>query len=405
MGSNYNSLGSRVVRHFRHVIDGHRHIWLPGNYHDPLPAILPLQMPQSSSSQLKALPASSDKDQLNVLETSSADNSTILSTSVPPNQGIMTGTIPVSSESQKCGNNIFVSTIVKKPQEVKSSTSQSNTKNSVNTSGLTKNEENKSPNFSQQKSVFSHSHCQQQLEDSDSTSSISTSHNHIVLDSEKDSQALQNTGGPNSAPVFSNTGLETCEKGIKGVASVAMNDALKIRDVAANRRLSLSNVIPANLKDTDDDVDYHQSPQEQNHCFNQGNSASTSGNKIYQPSALNNPDNSSNRITTQRHLRSTDVAEVSFSSENEQNSLHQSGLTLHNSSCSYEKSNPISFANNFVQASNEVVLLSLDDLDAPEPATPYDSNSQDHLLSEARPDVIAENKFHSPRKKFKSDSS
>lgn len=35
MGESYDSLGSRVVRHFRHFIDGDRHLWLKGNYFDP----------------------------------------------------------------------------------------------------------------------------------------------------------------------------------------------------------------------------------------------------------------------------------------------------------------------------------------------------------------------------------
>lgn len=50
MASNYDSLGSRVVRNFRHVIDGNKHIWLKGNYRDPLPAVLPLPAPASESS-------------------------------------------------------------------------------------------------------------------------------------------------------------------------------------------------------------------------------------------------------------------------------------------------------------------------------------------------------------------
>ncbi|XP_012940029.1 uncharacterized protein LOC101851277 [Aplysia californica] len=47
MASNYDSLGSRVVRNFRHVIDGQKHIWLKGNYRDSLPAVLPLPAPLS----------------------------------------------------------------------------------------------------------------------------------------------------------------------------------------------------------------------------------------------------------------------------------------------------------------------------------------------------------------------
>ena len=45
MASNYDSIGSRVLRNFKHVIDGHKHDWLKGNYRDPLPSILPLPPP------------------------------------------------------------------------------------------------------------------------------------------------------------------------------------------------------------------------------------------------------------------------------------------------------------------------------------------------------------------------
>ena len=34
MGESYDSLGSRVVRHFRHYIDGKNHVWLRGNFCD-----------------------------------------------------------------------------------------------------------------------------------------------------------------------------------------------------------------------------------------------------------------------------------------------------------------------------------------------------------------------------------
>lgn len=49
MGETYNSLGSRVVRHFRHYLDGSRHVWLKGNYRDPGTNI------REASSDLKAL--------------------------------------------------------------------------------------------------------------------------------------------------------------------------------------------------------------------------------------------------------------------------------------------------------------------------------------------------------------
>lgn len=35
MGETYDSIGSRVIRHFRHYITGNRHMWLKGDYLDP----------------------------------------------------------------------------------------------------------------------------------------------------------------------------------------------------------------------------------------------------------------------------------------------------------------------------------------------------------------------------------
>ena len=35
MGETYDSIGSRVIRHFRHYITGKRHIWLKGDFVDP----------------------------------------------------------------------------------------------------------------------------------------------------------------------------------------------------------------------------------------------------------------------------------------------------------------------------------------------------------------------------------
>lgn len=50
MGETYDSLGSRVVRHFRHYIDGSRHVWLKGNYMESDTNI------RDATSNLKALP-------------------------------------------------------------------------------------------------------------------------------------------------------------------------------------------------------------------------------------------------------------------------------------------------------------------------------------------------------------
>ena len=35
IGESYDSIGSRVIRHFRHFISGSQHVWLKGDYLDP----------------------------------------------------------------------------------------------------------------------------------------------------------------------------------------------------------------------------------------------------------------------------------------------------------------------------------------------------------------------------------
>ena len=42
MGESYDSIGSRVIRHFRHYISGDSHMWLKGDYHDPSMCSTPL---------------------------------------------------------------------------------------------------------------------------------------------------------------------------------------------------------------------------------------------------------------------------------------------------------------------------------------------------------------------------
>lgn len=51
MGESYDSLGSRVVRNFRHFIDGTRHVWLKGTYRDPDMEV------REATTNLKALPS------------------------------------------------------------------------------------------------------------------------------------------------------------------------------------------------------------------------------------------------------------------------------------------------------------------------------------------------------------
>ncbi|XP_013391172.1 uncharacterized protein LOC106159430 [Lingula anatina] len=58
MGETYNSLGSQVIRHFRHYINGNRHIWLKGTRDDPI-AAKPPPLLSSSSSTSSTSPSSS----------------------------------------------------------------------------------------------------------------------------------------------------------------------------------------------------------------------------------------------------------------------------------------------------------------------------------------------------------
>lgn len=48
MGESYDSIGSRVIRHFRHYISGSSHVWLKGDYHDPTMCSSPEKFPQDN---------------------------------------------------------------------------------------------------------------------------------------------------------------------------------------------------------------------------------------------------------------------------------------------------------------------------------------------------------------------
>lgn len=48
MGESYDSIGSRVIRHFRHYISGSSHVWLKGDYHDPNMCSSPEKVPQDN---------------------------------------------------------------------------------------------------------------------------------------------------------------------------------------------------------------------------------------------------------------------------------------------------------------------------------------------------------------------
>ncbi|XP_071172366.1 uncharacterized protein [Mytilus edulis] len=93
MGETYNSLGSRVVRHFRHYLDGSRHVWLKGNYRDPGTNI------REASSDLKALlpPETSSNSPFSPISisaiTETSSDQTVLS---PPDTSSNISFLPIS---------------------------------------------------------------------------------------------------------------------------------------------------------------------------------------------------------------------------------------------------------------------------------------------------------------------
>lgn len=78
MGESYDSIGSRVIRHFRHYITGNRHIWLKGDYVDPT-------MPSSQQSHVgESQPISSEALPTTISQDKSSDQSEISSLETPP---------------------------------------------------------------------------------------------------------------------------------------------------------------------------------------------------------------------------------------------------------------------------------------------------------------------------------
>ncbi|KAK3603894.1 hypothetical protein CHS0354_042904 [Potamilus streckersoni] len=62
MGESYDSIGSRVIRHFRHYISGRQHIWLRGDYVDP--SMIPRLFSSPSSPTTSTNSASPDEREL-----------------------------------------------------------------------------------------------------------------------------------------------------------------------------------------------------------------------------------------------------------------------------------------------------------------------------------------------------
>ncbi|GFS26995.1 ankyrin repeat and SAM domain-containing protein 1A [Elysia marginata] len=405
MGSNYNSLGSRVVRHFRHVIDGHRHIWLKGNYQDPLPAILPLQTPQVSlPSGVKALPAPFDKIQkTQVNHTQSSQDSTHNFNAPLKNQKISTNRPSGPSNSKEYETEDGISAEVQLTQGRKSVGSASSSL-SYDITNLSKetgiaeihniNEKISSPDLNHSKSASNGLHSSHQLEKSTFESSSSTLSNSV-----KDVQSIQKAKMQKLPPICDEI-TEPCNR---------MKAEPLLKDETVNQRMCLGNVVPANLRDTDDDVDHHGIPQRQSNRNLEPNTAST----------LEEPENKFSLTSLNRAKNSdTDIISIKlsddlFSSKNKK-LLHHSDMALPTDNFSLEDSNSLAFTNNFVQANSEVVLLTLDDLDTSDLSSPLavhtGSCHQDHdTLCEAQqidlplPSVAEEHK-PSPSKRLKLDN-
>ena len=62
MGESYDSIGSRVIRHFRHYINGSCHVWLKGDFVDP--EISPKSSQMTSSQDSLTSTSSSSQDRL-----------------------------------------------------------------------------------------------------------------------------------------------------------------------------------------------------------------------------------------------------------------------------------------------------------------------------------------------------
>ncbi|XP_046559336.1 uncharacterized protein LOC124268412 [Haliotis rubra] len=90
MGESYNSLGSRVLRHFRHYITGSKHIWLPGDFFDPTmsSALMNASRPDDSSECKKQAPTihetgESSKKQSGETNTVTSQDTTMTSHNTP----------------------------------------------------------------------------------------------------------------------------------------------------------------------------------------------------------------------------------------------------------------------------------------------------------------------------------
>ena len=249
-------------------------------------------------------------------------------------------------------------------------------------------------NFSHMDSVSNNS----QNESEKSTYALSSSKPPTVLDSAKDL-----TKNPNSPIIIDKLFRESCANGSTDLSG-GMSMVAEKKDLTDNQRVSLSNVLPANLRDTDDDVDNHYTPS----CDEMIPSSTIKKSEDTKSSVsiLKDPKHS------EPHTTLSGLTDGLYICNKKQIEPHLLNSTFQTDNHSFEEAKSMLFANNFVHASNEVVLLTMDDLDDSDLASPHNvntsSSNQDQLLCEDGqndPQAFVEDLFHSPRKKFKFDNS
>ncbi|CAG5121287.1 unnamed protein product [Candidula unifasciata] len=265
MGSNYDSLGSRVVRHFRHVIDGHRHIWLKGNYTDPCPAIIPIELPMSNSACTQIQHVNQQQRLLPIAAVDGTDTELL-----DPCLGQMAGTsgISITSEtSQECP---------KRPvniKDIKSTEHQLclNSKQSTSDSGLLPSQPNVCNGHSTMESVSLDKMSLHSPHSSRSTSKIrsnideysvsgskrkkSTKSGFIKSSQKKKHKYLKPSLHKEALHKFSPSPEKTASPSAVANCSQSLENPSG-RDPLHNNRVSLCNILPHSLRDTDDDVDH-----------------------------------------------------------------------------------------------------------------------------------------------------
>lgn len=267
MGSNYDSLGSRVVRHFRHVIDGQRHIWLKGNYTDPCPAIIPIEYPISSSPSSHIQHKKQKQSLLPIVGVDGTDAEI-----VNPNMDHVartSDTVSVSSEtSHECpkiqsGVSDTVSTEHlhcldpgQSTSDVERLSSQLNSisamevassgKKSLSSSHSSRSSSN-IPQYSG-KHTMTGSKRKQNIKPGLVSSPQKRKHNYLKSSLHKDS-FQSSSHSPEKKP-------SSAESHSESLDNPSRRDAPPYERALPNERVSLCNILPQSLRDTDDDIDH-----------------------------------------------------------------------------------------------------------------------------------------------------